>query len=690
MKRHPQFVLLNIGLIILVLTAFACNNAALGSASNTNTGPTLTQPGSSTAPTIIPTTNPVIKVTNSGAWYSSAIASQTGTFTATLTASSATSNNDAVITLGAITPVSYADAACAIRFSTSGLVDIRNAGAYSAAAVFPYSAGDSYTIRITVNIPAKTYSVYIKPLTGSETTLASNYSFRTEQAGASSIAFYGARVNTTGTGDFSVSDCTISNSVPAATTPPPTSSPASSPDSVTQTAGMKDSSGNPLATHAPNTVSGTTRNVTMAPYNAVPNDGNDDRAAFEAAYSACAVGDELYIPNGTYDLKTTWSSDTATNLKLTKNQVNIRGQSKTGTIIKSYLDHTGSTSFYGIKAQGIHDVVISNLTITNAWDKAYSTNTSVANPNKGGLTYGIAIGASGSTYAYKITVSNVLVEKYTRMAFRVAAGAHDIVLKNCTAQHATDVAGGGAGYGYVLQGADHSAYPITQDPYPTNPYLGTTSDNYNNVVDGCATIGPYIRHAVIIQYWSHHNLVTNSSFDNCQLDAIDLHGEDEYANEISWNTISNGMRAGVGMGNSGAGHDLTGLYNWIHHNTIDNCQWGVNIEYGTLYTLIENNIIRNSTKTTTSTPGACAFGLGGSRGGVIRNNTISNNTASDYKLVHLYDSPAQTDPTNWISGECPASGPKNWVVSSNTASGSGTTVTNSASLGANNNIQTTW
>jgi hypothetical protein len=53
-----------------------------------------------------------------------------------------------------------------------------------------------------------------------------------------------------------------------------------------------------------------------------------------------------------------------------------------------------------------------------------------------------------------------------------------------------------------------------------------------NLVQGCQFLGPYTRNGVVLQYSTHNNLVAfNVARDN-RLDAIDLHGEDEFLNEI--------------------------------------------------------------------------------------------------------------------------------------------------------------
>ena len=78
------------------------------------------------------------------------------------------------------------------------------------------------------------------------------------------------------------------------------------------------------------------------------------------------------------------------------------------------------------------------------------------------------------------------------------------------------------------------------------------------------------------------------------LDAIDLHGEGEYLNEIRDNTVIGGQRAGIALGNSGGSknkHDASGPGNWVHSNDLIGNRQGVLVILGTPDTLIEDNRI---------------------------------------------------------------------------------------------------
>src|SRR4051812_24722766 len=113
-------------------------------------------------------------------WTNYAVTAQTGTFTATFDAVPSMNKEDAVMGFSPVQAGDYTDLAAIVRFNNTGTIDARNAGGYSAATAFTYSAGSSYHFRLAVNVVAKTYSVFVTRPGQSEVTLASNYAFRSE------------------------------------------------------------------------------------------------------------------------------------------------------------------------------------------------------------------------------------------------------------------------------------------------------------------------------------------------------------------------------------------------------------------------------------------------------------------------------------------------------------------------------
>jgi hypothetical protein len=85
----------------------------------------------------------------------------------------------------------YQDFAVLVRFNTNGMMDAMSSNTYQASQPVEYSAGTRYHFRITVDIPAKRYSAYVTPPGVPEILLASGFSFRSEQAAASQLSYWG-------------------------------------------------------------------------------------------------------------------------------------------------------------------------------------------------------------------------------------------------------------------------------------------------------------------------------------------------------------------------------------------------------------------------------------------------------------------------------------------------------------------
>lgn len=139
---------------------------------------------------------------------------QTGTFTIEWDAVPSASPIDVVMGIADGAPAGFSNMACGLRFNSSGNFDSRNGGSYIAANTVAYSGSVSYHCKLVVNISAHTYSSYVTPSGGSETQIANNYSFRTEQASVTQLNYL-ARLTTSG-------DAVLSNMIgPAAEALPP-------------------------------------------------------------------------------------------------------------------------------------------------------------------------------------------------------------------------------------------------------------------------------------------------------------------------------------------------------------------------------------------------------------------------------------------------------------------------------------
>lgn len=410
--------------------------------------------------------------------------------------------------------------------------------------------------------------------------------------------------------------------------------------------GLTKPDGTPHPMHTPNPVTGATLNVLDFGANPADN-AQDDRAAIQNAIDAAAAGDEVFIPNGVYNLMS--SPDGFINLKL-KSGVNLRGESEAGTILKSSIDDVKNSSV--LKASSQHDILVSNLTVSSTWNRTFLLDHTINNPAAGGPDSMIAIANYGENPSYNVTIDHVTVELFRRMAIRIE-NSHDVVVRHATFRKATDLGGGGAGYGTSIQGM------------PKVDRLGFDNDTYWNVVEDSTFEGPYLRHGSLIQNVAHNNVLRNNHYNQTKLDAIDLHGELEYLNEVYGNTIENIYTGGgIGLGNTGgtapSNHSKTGPNNHIHDNVIRNSREGIVVTMGTPDTLIERNLIEN---TTTVNNGAGINILNGP-GTRIINNTIRNNTATDYWGILLEYDKGDQNANNIGAGD-----PQNVQIIGNTITG---------------------
>ncbi len=126
-------------------------------------------------------------------WQNNSIAAQTGSFVLSFDMMASAANIDGVTGLSNGAATDFTSLATVVRFNTNGFIDARNGGAYQAAVAMPYLGGVTYHVVMSVNLPAKTYSVTVTPPGAAPVTIASNYQFRTEQAAVTvlnNVGFY--------------------------------------------------------------------------------------------------------------------------------------------------------------------------------------------------------------------------------------------------------------------------------------------------------------------------------------------------------------------------------------------------------------------------------------------------------------------------------------------------------------------
>jgi hypothetical protein len=83
----------------------------------------------------------------------------------------------------------YDDFAASLRFWTDGTIQVRDGDVYRADVTAPYDRGDDLQFRFVIDIPAKTYSVFVAgpSLPWAFAALASNYKFRPQQLAVSAL-----------------------------------------------------------------------------------------------------------------------------------------------------------------------------------------------------------------------------------------------------------------------------------------------------------------------------------------------------------------------------------------------------------------------------------------------------------------------------------------------------------------------
>jgi len=121
-------------------------------------------------------------------WQSVKMESFTDLMTAEFDVTPGSAALDGLVGLSSQRILGFAELAAAVRFNIDNTIDARNGGAYAAVSAVPYTPGVKYHVRMVVDIPARTYDVFVTPAGGTEKQIAANYSFRTEQMSATSLS----------------------------------------------------------------------------------------------------------------------------------------------------------------------------------------------------------------------------------------------------------------------------------------------------------------------------------------------------------------------------------------------------------------------------------------------------------------------------------------------------------------------
>jgi hypothetical protein len=125
-------------------------------------------------------------------WINGTIPTQTGTFTAEWDATPSTALNNSNVGLSLGPQAAFTGLAISGRFNPTGQIDARNGGVFAAAVNLNYAAGVKYHFRAAVNVPAKTYSIYVTPAGDGEIVIGTDFAFRSEQASIASLDHWDA------------------------------------------------------------------------------------------------------------------------------------------------------------------------------------------------------------------------------------------------------------------------------------------------------------------------------------------------------------------------------------------------------------------------------------------------------------------------------------------------------------------
>jgi hypothetical protein len=132
----------------------------------------------------------------SGNWTNFPLGTQTGTFWAEFDGTPDGTNIDAMTGFSSGPAAVWSDQAVVVRFGPTGVIQALNGSAWNAVTPVPYSASTTYHFRLFVNVTSHTYTAYVRPAGGTEVTLASNYGFRPETNGVTSLDQWHTRAYT--------------------------------------------------------------------------------------------------------------------------------------------------------------------------------------------------------------------------------------------------------------------------------------------------------------------------------------------------------------------------------------------------------------------------------------------------------------------------------------------------------------
>lgn len=362
-------------------------------------------------------------------------------------------------------------------------------------------------------------------------------------------------------------------------------------------AGLYTKDGQEHKEFTPNETTGSTLSVKLFGAKA-DDEGFDNTPAFQKAITAAKPGDEIFVPAGKYYFHTAAITSPYYAHIYLKPGVNLRGAGEDKSILissfqnKEYVDKSIGKKTATLACGNGSSCTISSLGFTANTDDSCLppdyNDTKVNNPegNQYAPAFGIVVyNTSLATLTQNIYIHNVHISYFQYDGIRLYC-TRNCKISDSIITKATDIGGGGAGYGIEIRGYGHEYFK----------YVDTRLDSCYNIVEGVQVIGPYIRHGIILSYVTHNNLFYNNQVLDSADDAFDVHGQDEFLNVFSKNYAYGSRRgAGLGLGNTGSSHDESGYGNVLYQNVFENCKYGVTVARGTQYTQVIENTIRGCT-----------------------------------------------------------------------------------------------
>lgn len=155
--------------------------------------------------------------TSGGPFVNRSFTARNGTFTVEFDATPSASVLDSTIGLSNGASSAHTQQAAIVRFNPAGNIDARNGSGYAAASAIPYFGGVRYHFRLVINVTARTYSIFVTPAGAPEQIVGTNFAFRTEQSGATSLSNLATWVSPNSAGT-TVTSCNFTSRVGATQT----------------------------------------------------------------------------------------------------------------------------------------------------------------------------------------------------------------------------------------------------------------------------------------------------------------------------------------------------------------------------------------------------------------------------------------------------------------------------------------